>query len=67
VERDPAPLIHGCEVQCLIADRQEFCPELEEFRILHAHRVRSGMSFYGDDFGEHWTKKPTAKVLHEAI
>ena len=28
---NPARLIHGGEVQCLIADRQEFCPKIEEF------------------------------------
>ena len=35
-----------------IADHQEFCSEIEKFRILHAHRFRSGMNFYGDDFAE---------------
>ena len=52
-------LIHASEIQCLIADRQEFC-QIEEFRVLHAHRFRSGMNFYGDNFGEHWTEKPAA-------
>ena len=50
-----ARLRHGGEVQCLIADRQEFCPKIEEFRIC-TRTGSSGMHFYGDDFGEHWTE-----------
>src|SRR4030095_15595343 len=37
---------------------KNYCPEIEEFCILHAYRFWSEMDFYGDDFGEHRTEKP---------
>jgi hypothetical protein len=33
---NPARLIHGSEVQRLIADRQEFCPKIEACSFLRA-------------------------------